>query len=109
MASCPRVSRRAAELWSQHGPASFRKNNMKIIRSVSLCLITLTLAGFAQASPPPTSVYFVYFFTYTGFRHQTSGALVGKSKSKGIYVARFHPATGELGELQLAAAITNPS
>ena len=83
---------------------------MKMIRLVSLCLLTFTLAGIAPAAPPPAaSDYFVYFGTYTGFRYQKSGAVIGKSKSKGIYVARFHPATGELGEVQLAAEIKNPS
>lgn len=39
----------------------------------------------------------VYFGTYTG------------AKSKGIYVARFDPATGRLGTPELAAETTNPS
>jgi 6-phosphogluconolactonase len=55
--------------------------------------------------------YFVYFGTYTGFRYvrhsKTQG--VGESKSKGIYVSRFHADTGALDEPQLAAEIVNPS
>jgi 6-phosphogluconolactonase len=39
----------------------------------------------------------VYFGTYTGPR------------SQGIYVSRFDPATGELGDAELAAATPNPS
>ncbi|HWH68576.1 MAG TPA: beta-propeller fold lactonase family protein, partial [Candidatus Sulfotelmatobacter sp.] len=39
----------------------------------------------------------VYFGTYTG------------AKSKGIYVARFDPATGKLSAPELAAEIKNPS
>jgi len=53
----------------------------------------------------------VYVGTYTGFkfvrRSKTNG--VGESKSKGIYVSRFHADTGELGEAQLAAEMINPS
>ncbi len=55
--------------------------------------------------------YFVYVGTYTGFkfvrRSKTHG--VGESRSKGIYVSRFHADTGELGEAQLAAEMINPS
>ncbi|MGB9606146.1 MAG: lactonase family protein, partial [Bryobacteraceae bacterium] len=50
-------------------------------------------------APAAEQRYLVYFGTYTG----------GKSASKGIYVARFDGATGQLGEPQLAAEITNPS
>jgi 6-phosphogluconolactonase len=69
-----------------------------------------SVLGTIHAAPPPASGdSFVYFGTYTGFRYQKSGAVLGKSKSKGIYVARFHHATGELDEVQLAAEIRNPS
>jgi 6-phosphogluconolactonase len=51
----------------------------------------------------------VYFGTYTGFKFTRRGKNTGHSNSKGIYVARFRPATGELGEPQLAAEIANPS
>jgi 6-phosphogluconolactonase len=34
---------------------------------------------------------------------------VGESQSKGIYVSRFHAATGELSEPELAAKVVNPS
>jgi 6-phosphogluconolactonase len=61
------------------------------------------------AAPAPKSEYFVYIGTYTGFKYISRGGPVGKSRSKGIYVSRFRPATGEVSEPQLAAAITNPS
>jgi 6-phosphogluconolactonase len=51
----------------------------------------------------------VYFGTYTGFKYTRRGAPVGQSLSKGIYVSRFHEATGEVSEPQLAAEIRNPS
>jgi 6-phosphogluconolactonase len=61
------------------------------------------------AAPAPKGEYFVYFGTYTGFKYISRGGPAGKSRSKGIYVSRFRPATGEVSEPQLAAAITNPS
>jgi 6-phosphogluconolactonase len=55
--------------------------------------------------------YFLYFGTYTGFKFVSHSATigVGESHSKGIYVSRFHAATGELSEPELAAEIANPS
>ena len=53
--------------------------------------------------------FFVYFGTYTGFTYMNEGLPAGGSHSKGIYVSRFHPATGELSRPELAAEIVNPS
>ncbi len=54
-------------------------------------LLSTTMLAAAAGEP------WVYFGTYT------SGA------SEGIYVSRFHPATGQLTEPQLVARIKNPS
>lgn len=53
--------------------------------------------------------FFVYFGTYTGFTYMNEGLPAGGSHSKGIYVSRFHPATGEVSRPELAAEIVNPS
>jgi len=55
--------------------------------------------------------YFMYVGTYTGFKHVHHSKPYGRgeSKSKGIYVSRFHAATGELGKPELAAEMINPS
>jgi 6-phosphogluconolactonase len=55
--------------------------------------------------------FYMYFGTYTGFKFVAHSATlgVGESHSKGIYVSRFHSATGEMDEPQLAAEIANPS
>jgi len=53
--------------------------------------------------------FFVYFGTYTGFTYMNEGLPAGRSHSKGIYVSRFHPATGEVSRPELAAEIVNPS
>jgi 6-phosphogluconolactonase len=55
--------------------------------------------------------FYMYFGTYTGFKFVSHSATigVGESHSKGIYVSRFHAATGEVSEPELAAEIANPS
>jgi len=53
--------------------------------------------------------FLVYFGTYTGFTYMNEGLPAGGSHSKGIYVSRFHPATGEVSHPELAAEIVNPS
>src|SRR5271156_7134667 len=55
--------------------------------------------------------FYMYFGTYTGFKFVSHSATigVGESHSKGIYVSRFHAATGEMSEPELAAEIANPS
>jgi 6-phosphogluconolactonase len=63
-------------------------------------------AAFAQDGD-----YFVYVGTYTGFKyvHHSKPYGLGESHSQGIYVSRFHVATGELSEPQLAVEMINPS
>ena len=51
----------------------------------------------------------MYFGTYTGFTYMNEGLPAGGSHSKGIYVSRFKPATGELSKPELAAEIVNPA
>jgi 6-phosphogluconolactonase len=64
-----------------------------------------------QAVPAQDNDFFMYVGTYTGFKyvHHSKTWGVGESHSKGIYVSRFHAATGELGEPELAAEVVNPS
>jgi 6-phosphogluconolactonase len=73
---------------------------MRPIRYVSVLLLvlsaTLPLARLAGA-PKAAREYLVYFGTYTG------------KGSQGIYVCRFHPSTGKLTAIQLAAETPNPS
>lgn len=72
-------------------------------------LATLLLTG--QAGLAQSNQYFVYFGTYTGFKyvHHSRTYGIGDSHSKGIYFARFNAATGEVGDVQLAAEVVNPS
>jgi 6-phosphogluconolactonase len=68
----------------------------------------LAVIGASWAAPAQGDEYFVYLGTFTEFKipavnHQ------GKSQSKGIYVSRFRPATGELSAPELAAESVNPS
>jgi 6-phosphogluconolactonase len=55
--------------------------------------------------------YFLYIGTYTGFKyvHHSRPLGLGESHSDGIYVSRYHAATGELGEPELATKMINPS
>ena len=73
-----------------------------------LILISLVVVS-AHGQSEPSSDYWVYFGTYTGFVYMKEGLPAGSSRSKGIYVSKFHPATGELSKPQLAAEITNPA
>src|ERR1700680_1162132 len=79
----------------------------------ALCLVIafgLAIAAvetaFAQSSD-----FFVYVGTYTGFKWSHHSRPYGRveSYSKGIYVSRFRPATGEFSEPELAAEMINPS
>jgi 6-phosphogluconolactonase len=71
--------------------------------------------AFAQLAMPAAVAqdndYFMYVGTYTGFKyvHHSKTWGVGDSHSKGIYVSRFHAATGEVSEPELAADVVNPS
>ena len=69
-------------------------------------VLSLTCAWGAEAS---NAEYFVYFGTYTGFTYMFEGLPAGSSHSKGIYVSRFRPATGEASGPELAAEIVNPA
>jgi 6-phosphogluconolactonase len=77
----------------------------------AFCLIL----AFAQLAMPAAVAqdndYFMYVGTYTGFKyvHHSKTWGVGDSHSKGIYVSRFHAATGEVSEPELAADVVNPS
>src|SRR5216117_1598826 len=79
---------------------------MKILRQLSLtfaCALALLLACASHPSAQAattvrvTKEFLVYIGTYTG------------AKSKGIYVARFDPASGRLGAPELAAESVSPS
>jgi 6-phosphogluconolactonase len=63
----------------------------------------------AWSASAPGAEYFVYFGTYTGFTYMNEGLPVGGSHSKGIYVSRFNPATGQVTHAELAADIVNPA
>jgi 6-phosphogluconolactonase len=72
----------------------------------------LPVSGFSQATPHSAGGdYFLYAGTYTGFKfvRHNQPQLSGQSHSEGIYVARFHAATGKLDAPQLATKIANPS
>jgi 6-phosphogluconolactonase len=83
---------------------------MKTIRNLVLLafLAALYVPG-AWSSPAAASEYFVYFGTYTGFTYMNEGLPAGGSHSKGIYMSRFKPGTGELSKPELAAEIVNPA
>ncbi len=74
-----------------------------------LGLVAAALFASALNAAPPASEYFVYYGTYTGFKYIAGGKPTGPSTSKGIYVSRFNPATGEVTEPQLAVETVNPS
>ncbi len=85
---------------------------MRRIQYVFFFVVTFGLAVLAgQTTPSQDSDYFMYVGTYTGFKyvHHSKPYGLGESKSKGIYVSLFHPATGEISEPELAAEIINPS
>jgi 6-phosphogluconolactonase len=85
------------------------------------CALVGTSAALAQDTRPQERVaqstvarnddFFMYVGTYTGFKyvHHSKPYGRGESHSKGIYVSRFHAATGKLDQPALAAEIVNPS
>lgn len=86
---------------------------MKQIRSALFFLLALVFA-LAFLRTPAAALdgdFFLYVGTYTGFKyvHHSKTYGVGESHSQGIYVSRFHAATGELSEPELAAEMVNPS
>lgn len=85
---------------------------MKNIRSFS-CLIVIA-AGFVLSvitASAQEGDYFLFIGTYTGFKyvHHSRPYGLGESHSEGIYVSRYHAATGALSEPELAAKMINPS
>ena len=86
---------------------------MKQLRTA--LFFVLALAASATFLPLPAIAqdgdFFLYIGTYTGFTyvHHSRTYGVGESHSQGIYVSRFHAATGELSEPELAAGMVNPS
>jgi 6-phosphogluconolactonase len=78
-------------------------------RILLFVLVMGLLAPASWVSAAPDQQYLVYFGTYTGFHFTRKGVPRGESSSKGIYVSRFRPSTGEVSEPQLAAEIINPS
>src|SRR3954464_5284910 len=78
-----------------------------IVALLSWLPVPLLSVGCSQAQPArrddarpavkPADAYWVYFGTYTG------------AKSKGIYRARFDPASGSLSQPELAAETPSPS
>lgn len=60
-------------------------------------LLLAATALFSHLSFAASAKYLIYFGTYTG------------PVSKGIYVSEYDPATGKIGNPQLAAEITRPS
>jgi 6-phosphogluconolactonase len=83
---------------------------MKPLRYVALLLAIVSSIPSAWGAPAPAEEYFVYFGTYTGSGYISYDMLWhGESKSKGVYVSRFQPATGAVSKPELAAAITNPA
>jgi 6-phosphogluconolactonase len=76
------------------------KLSRRFLRPAALLLVLFVSTIFAAAaSPAKQPRYFFYVGTYTE----------DGTKSKGIYVYRFDPNTGEITDLGLAAATTNPS
>lgn len=86
---------------------------MKQIRSALLFVLALiVVAGVLRTrATAQEGDFFLYIGTYTGFKyvHHSRTYGVGESHSQGIYVSRFHAATGELSEPELAAEMINPS
>ena len=75
------------------------------------CLVLVFAFVACQLAVAQAGDFYMYFGTYTGFKFVSHSATigVGESHSKGIYVSRFHAATGEASEPELAAEIANPS
>jgi 6-phosphogluconolactonase len=83
---------------------------MKCSRCIVLLVVALGLTlSLARPVIAADKGFLLYAGTYTGFKYISHGNPVSGSHSEGIYVSRFHPATGELTEAQLAAKISNPS
>ncbi|MGA8438102.1 MAG: lactonase family protein [Candidatus Sulfotelmatobacter sp.] len=84
---------------------------IRITLGLGIAFLFVLFFGTAATAQNGDGDYFLYVGTYTGFKyvHHSKTWGVGDSHSKGIYVSRFHAATGELSEPELAAEIVNPS
>jgi 6-phosphogluconolactonase len=84
------------------------RSNRRTFRLLIVFAFTVSACQIAAAQ---AGDFLMYFGTYTGFKFVSHSATigVGDSHSKGIYVSRFHTATGEMSEPELAAEIANPS
>lgn len=86
---------------------------MKKVRStLSFVIVVFTAVALTNGSgAAQQGDYFLYIGTYTGFKyvHHSRPFGLGESHSEGIYVSRYHAATGEVGEPELAAKMINPS
>src|SRR5262249_48670951 len=89
--------------------AAEQEKSMKTPLSLLLLpALPLAVTG-ARPNDAPDAEYLVYFGTYTGFTFMFEGLPAGSSHSKGIYLSRFRPATGEVSRPELAAEIVNPA
>jgi 6-phosphogluconolactonase len=89
-----------------------RTNSLSFHRHVSRLLVAVAiLVAAVRPASAQSEDYYLYFGTYTGFKFVSQSAThgVGDARSKGIYVSRFHTATGVMDEPQLAAETINPS
>jgi 6-phosphogluconolactonase len=77
----------------------------------AFCLVFAFALFAVSAATAQANDYFMYVGTYTGFKyvHHSKTWGVGDSHSKGIYVSRFHAATVEVSQPELAAEVVNPS
>ncbi|MGC2399862.1 MAG: beta-propeller fold lactonase family protein, partial [Acidobacteriaceae bacterium] len=77
---------------------------------LTVCLL-FVLALASSVCEAQAGDFYMYFGTYTGFKFVSHSATigVGESHSKGIYVSKFHSATGDFSQPELAAEIVNPS
>ena len=74
-----------------------------------ISIITFVVAIALGETSAADADYWVYVGTYTGFAYMKEGLPAGGSHSKGIYVSKFHPPSGQLTKPELAAQITNPA
>ena len=94
--------------WRTPPPAA-KMSRMQVRRRVFVVLSMLLVPWPAVRALAEDQDFFVYAGTYTGFKYISHGNPAGQSHSEGIYVSKFHTATGELAAAELAAKISNPS
>lgn len=83
--------------------------NLRYALSLGVTFVLAIMA--ARPLAAQDGQYFLYIGTYTGFKyvHHSMTFGVGQSQSKGIYVSRYQPNTGEFSPPELAAETVNPS